>query len=239
MITLVPGSTSPKTSLSRKALALTALLALSGSVLAGCGSRDEEDAAVSTSASPAVSSPASPSVSAGDSATPPAAESAAPSASPEAAPAPSPAATDGGTTAAGPCTADMLSGTVESVAGGAGADGISRVLMLTNVSADGTCTVSGYPGVSYLDAAGQQVGAPAARTEGAGALPVTLAPGQSAAAELRETVAQKYGGCQVQETASLLVYPPEDTASLTVPYPSTGCSNADIELLQVGTLQAR
>ena len=111
--------------------------------------------------------------------------------------------------------------------------------MLTNISADGTCTVAGYPGVSYLDAAGQQVGAPAARTEGAAAVPVTLAPGQAAAAELRETVAQKYGGCQVQETSSLLVYPPEDTASLTVPYPSTGCTNAEIELLQVGTLQAR
>ena len=123
----------------------------------------------------------------------------------------------------------MLSGSVETVPGGAAADGIYRALVLTNTSA----------GVSYLDAAGTQVGAAAARTEGTQAVPVTLAPGQSAAAELQETVAQKYGECQVQPTASLLVYPPEDTASLTITYPSTGCLNQDIELLHIGVLQAR
>ncbi|MCC3292246.1 DUF4232 domain-containing protein [Arthrobacter sp. zg-Y1110] len=223
MITLAPASPVKKSSPSRKALALVALLTLSGSALAGCGgSGDDGDASVSPSASASETTPA-------------------PSPSTESASAPASSPATGGGAAAGPvpCTADMLAGAVENVPGGAGADGISRVLVLTNVSADGTCTVAGYPGVSYLDAAGQQVGAPAARTEGAAAGPVTLAPGQAAAAELRETVAQKYGNCQVQETASLLVYPPEDTASLTVPYPSTGCTNADIELMQVGILQAR
>ncbi|MCC3302667.1 DUF4232 domain-containing protein [Arthrobacter sp. zg-Y895] len=223
MITLAPASPVKKSSPSRKALALVALLTLSGSALAGCGgSGDDGDASVSPSASASETTPA-------------------PSPSTESASAPASSPATGGGAAAGPvpCTADMLAGAVENVPGGAGADGISRVLVLTNVSADGTCTVAGYPGVSYLDAAGQQVGAPAARTEGVAAGPVTLAPGQAAAAELRETVAQKYGNCQVQETASLLVYPPEDTASLTVPYPSTGCTNADIELMQVGILQAR
>ncbi|MCQ1948203.1 DUF4232 domain-containing protein [Arthrobacter sp. zg-Y1116] len=224
MITLAPASPVKKSSPSRKALALVALLTLSGSALAGCGgSGDDGDASVSPSASASETTPAP-----------------SPSTESASAPASSPA-TGGGAAAVGPvpCTADMLAGAVENVPGGAGADGISRVLVLTNISADGTCTVAGYPGVSYLDAAGQQVGAPAARSEGAAAVPVTLAPGQAAAAELRETVAQKYGNCQVQETASLLVYPPEDTASLTVPYPSTGCTNADIELMQVGILQAR
>ncbi|MCQ1954580.1 DUF4232 domain-containing protein [Arthrobacter sp. zg-Y238] len=224
MITSAPAFPVKKSSPSRKALALVALLALSGSALAGCGgSGDDGGASASPSSSASETTPA-------------------PSASTEPAPdsSSSPAAT-GGAAAVGPvpCTADMLAGAVENVPGGAGADGISRVLVLTNISADGTCTVAGYPGVSYLDAAGQQVGAPAARTEAAAAVPVTLAPGQAAAAELRETVAQKYGDCQVQETASLLVYPPEDTASLSVPYASTGCSNTDIELLQVGILQAR
>ena len=133
----------------------------------------------------------------------------------------------------------MLSGAVEDRPGGASAGGTYRALVLTNISADTGCTVAGYPGVSYLDAAGTQVGAPAARSEGGEAVAVTLAPGQSAAAELQETVAQKYGECQVQQTASLLVYPPEDTASLTVAYPSTGCLNGDIELLHIGMLQAR
>ena len=71
------------------------------------------------------------------------------------------------------------------------------------------------------------------------AVPVTLAPGQSAAAELQETVAQKYGECQVTPTASLLVYPPDETESLSIGYPSTGCLNQDIELLHVGVFQAR
>ncbi|MDK1328704.1 DUF4232 domain-containing protein [Arthrobacter sp. zg-Y1143] len=210
-------------SASRRALSLLALLALSGSALAGCGSRDDDgggDATASSSASPSAS--ATPTVGA----TP--------------APATSPAGT-GGAAATGPalCTADMLSGTVEDIPGGASAGGVARALVLTNASGGGACTMMGYPGVSYLDAAGQQVGAAAGRLDDVAATPVTLEPGQSAAAELRETVAQKYGECQVQDTASLLVYPPEDTTSLTVAYPSTGCLNGDIELLQVGALQAR
>ncbi|MCC9205956.1 DUF4232 domain-containing protein [Arthrobacter sp. zg-Y769] len=220
-------STRHRLSPSRRALTLVALLALSGSALAGCGSRDDADASPSASATEGAS--------AGASAAP------SPSASPSAEPAPasSPAATGGAAQGPLPCTAGMLAGSVEDLPGGAAPGGVYRALVLTNTSADGTCTVAGYPGVSYLDAAGQQVGAPAARAEGGEAVPVTLAPGQSAAAELQETVAQKYGDCQVQETASLLVYPPEDTASLTIAYPSTGCANADIELLHVGTLQAR
>ena len=207
----------------RKALTLLALLTLSGAALAGCGSADSDDAG-SSSPSPTASASAS---------------SAAPSAS--AAPSTPAAEPSTGAAAAGPapCTAGTLSGAVEDVPGGATGGGVYRALVLTNTSADDSCTLAGYPGVSYLDAAGTQVGAPAARTEGTQAVPVTLAPGQSAAAELQETVAQKYGECQVQPTASLLVYPPEDTASLTITYPSTGCLNQDIELLHIGVLQAR
>ena len=201
----------------RKTLALLALLTLSGSALAGCGARDDEDAA-------------SPSPSATKTTT------AAPSPSPSAS---SPAVTGGAAMGPVPCTASMLTGTVEDVPGGGAPGGVYRALVLTNSSADATCSMAGYPGVSYLDAAGTQVGAAAARTEGGTAVPVTLAPGQSAAAELQETVAQKYGECQVQPTASLLVYPPEDTTSLTITYPSTGCLNGDIELLHVGMVQAR
>ncbi|MDM7991619.1 DUF4232 domain-containing protein [Arthrobacter sp. zg-Y877] len=218
---MITVSASRTPSPARRALALVALLTLSGSALAGCGSRDDDDASVSPSASETAPS-ASPSTSASSSA----------SSTP-------PAATGGAATGPLPCTADMLAGSVEDVPGGAAPGGVYRALVLTNTSADGTCTVTGYPGVSYLDASGAQVGAPAARAEGGEAIPVTLAPGQAAAAELQETVAQKYGDCQVQGTASLLVYPPEDTASLTIAYPSTGCTNADIELLHVGILQAR
>ena len=205
----------------RKTLALVALLTLSGSALAGCGARDN-DAAVS----PSPSATASKTTTEAPSAT------ASPTAS-------LPTATGGAAAGPVPCTAAMLSGAVEDVPGGGAPGGVYRALVLTNSSADSTCTMAGFPGVSYLDAAGTQVGAAAARAENGQAVPVTLAPGQSAAAELQETVAQKYGECQVQPTASLLVYPPEDTTSLTIAYPSTGCLNGDIELLHVGVVQAR
>lgn len=238
MITLAHRTTHLQLSSSRKAFALVALLALSGSALAGCGAANDDTA----SASPSV--PSSAVTGAPESGSPapgmPASSSASASASdPASAPASSPAATGDAQAGVGACSADMLTGSVEDIPGGADAGGVSRALVLTNSSADSTCILAGYPGVSYLDAAGQQVGAPAARTEGGGTAPVTLAPQQSAAAELRETVAQKYGECQVSPTASLRVYPPEDTASLTFDYASTGCLNSDIELLHVGPLQAR
>ena len=209
---------------SRKALALLAILTLSGSALAGCASRDNDGAGSSSpSASPSASATVSP-------------EQSSASASPSE---PGTDATAPAKAAPVPCTAGTLTGAVEDIPGGATGGGVYRALVLTNASADTSCTLAGYPGVSYLDAAGTQVGAPAARAEGGQVVPVTLEPGQAAAAELQETVAQKYGECQVQPTSSLLVYPPDDTASLSIDYPSTGCLNEDIELMHIGVLQAR
>ena len=198
-------------------LALAALLALSA---CGGSGGDSPDAEASTAAS----GTAAPSAEGSAAATAPASSATSPA---------------GDTAAAMPrCTADLLSAAVETQPGGGAAGSVYRTLVLTNDSST-ACATGGYPGVSYVDAAGSQVGAPAARAEGE-AVPLVLEPGRQAAAELRETRAQNYGDeCAAADTAALLVYPPDDTASLRVEHPSLGCGNEEIELLSVGVLQQR
>jgi len=100
------------------------------------------------------------------------------------------------------------------------------------------CTLQGYPGVSYVDAAGKQVGAPAKRNPDAAMTAVVLAPGGSAVAEVQQTNAQNYGdGCEPTEVAGVRVYPPNDTASLIAPQSTVGCANEQIVLMTVGTFQ--
>ncbi|WDF33711.1 DUF4232 domain-containing protein [Arthrobacter agilis] len=159
------------------------------------------------------------------------AEPVAPSAEPSPAPAvPVPAA--GG----GICTAAELTGSIEDQLGGGAAGSVYRTLVLTNASSQ-ACTMAGYPGVSFADAAGNQLGAPADRAE-ATAGSVTLAPGASATTTLRQTNAQNYGAeCGLTPAAGLRVYPPGATDSLILPQDIPACSAASIVLMSVGTLQ--
>ncbi|MBP3044750.1 DUF4232 domain-containing protein [Arthrobacter jiangjiafuii] len=207
------------------ALALGAVLAVSG-----CGSSgDEDDAPSSSPSSSSPSASASPSASGG---------------AVRSSPAPTPSPTDAAPVPDSPvaCSAALLSGSAEDTAGGGAAGSVYRTLVLTNVSAAPCTAAPGYPGVSYLDAAGQQIGAAATRsTDGpAAGGSLVLEPGQSAVAELRETRAQNYGdSCQAQPATQLLVYPPEDLESVAIAHEALACANSDVELLSVGTLQKR
>lgn len=97
--------------------------------------------------------------------------------------------------------------------------------------------MSGYPGVSYVDAAGGQIGAPAER-DGTAAVAVTLTPGASASTTLQQTHAENYGtGCGITRAAGVRVYPPGATDSLVLPQEITACSASSIVLMQVGALQ--
>lgn len=210
------------------AVALGAALLLSGCGSSGGG---EGTASPSPSSSP-VTATGSPSATKGTDANPTTAPATSAPAATEAAEPVEPLA----------CSAADLAGSVENTPGGGAAGSVYRTLVLTNVSADPCIAAPGYPGVSYLNASGQQIGAAAARTgDGpAAAGPLLLEPGASAAAELRETRAELYGDeCQPQQAAQLLVYPPDDTNSLTVAHEILACGNANIELLGVGTLQKR
>lgn len=114
---------------------------------------------------------------------------------------------------------------------------MARTLVVTN-SSTGNCIVQGYPGVSFIDVAGTQLGAPAER-QGAGATPVNLAPGASAVADLFQTNAQNYGSeCGQATAAGLRVYPPEATDSLFLPQTIPACTASSIALMTVGTFRA-
>ncbi|NGN70264.1 DUF4232 domain-containing protein [Streptomyces sp. A7024] len=121
---------------------------------------------------------------------------------------PSGEATDG--TAPRRCETAKLSASVRT--GDAAAGSIYRYLVLTNRGSV-TCRLTGYPGVSLLDADGKQLGDPATR-DAKGYTPITLAPGKSASSTLRTINHQ--GDCLPTSTR-VRVYPPGNTASLTAP----------------------
>lgn len=102
-----------------------------------------------------------------------------------------------------------------------------------------TCTLFGYPGVSFVTGpTGTQVGAAAARSGGTPTA-VTVAPSASAHAQLGISEASNYGpGCEMTPVTGLRVYPPGQTAALFVPHTGTGCANKADILLHVGAVVA-
>ncbi|MFJ6002966.1 DUF4232 domain-containing protein [Arthrobacter sp. NPDC092385] len=217
--------------------------------MSGCAASGQDDggaaapAASATSAASEAATPTpTPTPSASEapapsaSATPSSAPAPAPAPAPSSSPSSSPAASPSTPAAGGPCTAGQLTGAVADQLGGGAAGSVYRSLVLTNAS-DRECTVQGFPGVSFVDASGTQIGAAADRDGSAAAL-VTLAPGASATATLRQVNAQNYGAdCELTPSAGLRVYPPGSTDSLVLPQEIPACSAASIVLMTVGTLQ--
>ncbi len=169
--------------------------------------------------------------------TSPGTNSASPSTTP-ASPDPSQSPSSSGTTQAGPalCKAATLSAATDASGGGAA----GSVYMKLNLTNTGTapCLLKGYPGVSLTaDADGAPIGAAASRDETTPTADVLLAPGQTGSAVLRYTQAANYSDCTLTDAAGYRIYPPEDTASLFLPQPTSACSNANITLLSVGAFQ--
>jgi hypothetical protein len=111
--------------------------------------------------------------------------------------------------------------------GDAAAGTVYRPLRFTNVGGR-TCTIQGFPGVSYVAGEdGHQVG-PAARRIGAKGPKITLAPGGSAFATVGFTQVRNFdpGECRPTDVRGLRVYPPHDTAAMFLPMPGTGCASA-------------
>ncbi|WP_232291836.1 DUF4232 domain-containing protein [Frankia sp. QA3] len=111
-------------------------------------------------------------------------------------------------------------------------------LVLTNTGTK-PCVVRGFPGVSYLDAAGRQVGVAAARSGPAGSA-VRLAPGASAKATLRTVHPGIQKGCDEPEqstpVAALRVFPPANTTALRLALSDvSACSSPTVQQLSVTT----
>ena len=144
-------------------------------------------------------------------------------------------------TGVGKCLATQLTVALGPGSGG-GAGHQYPVLVLTNKGAT-ACTVTGYPGVSFVGSGnGTQLGAAATR-EAAG-IPVTtltLAPGASAHAQLNITNAGNYDPttCKPKVADGLRVYPPNETHSIFVASTAyTACQSVSIVVIQVRPLQA-
>jgi len=116
------------------------------------------------------------------------------------------------------CATSQLSASVSESHPAAG--NLYRTLVLTNTSST-ACHLTGFPGVSMLNASGQQIGRPATR-EAIAYAPVVLNPGGTASDTIHTT--NHMGTCQ-PTSAKLKVYPPGNTAWLVIPAHVTDCGN--------------
>ncbi|CAG6398562.1 DUF4232 domain-containing protein [Streptomyces cocklensis] len=209
------------------------VLVTAGLALAACG---PSDASGTSGSAPAASSAP---MTSSDAPTP----TEAPSVTATSTPAPattataSPAATAAtGSTVPG-CTTSHLKVTVQSNGSGAGSSFFTLAFQNTGSS---PCTLFGYPGVSFVKAGNVQLGKAAARTPASKAT-VTLIPNAHAFADLRTVNGQ--GGfdpaqCQLTTVPSLRIFPPNQRASVNIPWNQKECVGSTVQNLQVGPVHS-
>jgi hypothetical protein len=132
--------------------------------------------------------------------------------------------------------------------GAAGSDYYN--LNLTNLSA-GSCTLSGYPGVSAVTQAGIQLGSAAGRDAAHAVSEITLTSARTARGLetstshntatiiLQITDAENFPQsiCVPITAAGLRVYPPNQKESTVVPYPFVACGKSGPRFLHVEAVQ--
>jgi hypothetical protein len=117
------------------------------------------------------------------------------------------------------CNADELTLTLTNGDGG-GAGTLNQMLVLTN-SGTRTCTLEGFPGVSLVNANGNQIGSPADRAKNYVEKSLTLKAKEAAKATVSYSVEGNFpaGTCKAGAT-KLRVYPPNDTGYLSIASPT-------------------
>jgi Protein of unknown function (DUF4232) len=198
------------------------------SLLAACGSTGPSQPGTTPppASTPAASSPT------------PAAPAPAPASPTPAAPAPaSPTARPSGGAALTGCRTTSLRITLDASQASGTAGSAYYPLNFTNTSATG-CELYGYPGVSFAaapSAAGQQIGAAAQRSSAFAKVAIRLAPGATAHAWLKVTVAGNYPAatCHPVTARWLRVYPPGETVAGYVGHAFSACSATSTALLTV------
>ncbi|MGH3878367.1 MAG: DUF4232 domain-containing protein [Actinophytocola sp.] len=123
--------------------------------------------------------------------------------------------------------------------GDAAAGTVYRELRFTNKGTR-TCTIQGFPGVSYVAGGdGHQVGEAAYR-EGAKGPAISLTPGMTVIAPVGFVQVGNYdpAACKPTSVRGLRVYPPHEYDSMYVAAPGTGCAgNPPGNQLTVSTIQ--
>jgi hypothetical protein len=111
-------------------------------------------------------------------------------------------------------------------------------IQFTNASST-SCTLYGYPGVSFVTApGGSQIGPAATRNPTAAKQLVTIPPGQTVHAELQVVNAENYppADCGLVTAHWLKIYPPNQTAPAYVGFTAQACSKPK-HILSVETVQ--
>ena len=201
-----------------RALAAAAVLACSAALAAACGTAAAPAASPTSPTSPVVT--ATPTVSAG---------TASPATSPTAAP------TQAGAAA---CATSALKVTVPKGQGNAAAGSSYYPIQFANVSG-ASCTLYGYPGVSFVTApGGRQIGPAATRNPAAARQLVTVSPGQTAHAEQQVINAENYppADCGLVTAHWLKIYPPNQTGPAYVSFTAQACSKPK-QILSVQAVQ--
>lgn len=209
--------------MSRIGYALAGCAALLVASVAGCGGGDSEGQAVASSSTSASESAVSTTMPATQSTPPPVK-----STSPPVKPTPPPAVSS-------ECKAADLTVSLGDTEGAAGT--MYYALVFTNAGGR-TCTIQGFPGVSFVAGDdGHQVG-PAAVWTGEKGPVITLKPGATATAPLGigNIGAVEPAECQPTPVRGLRVYPPHDSASEFVPFETTACARTSPNFLYLRVL---
>jgi hypothetical protein len=209
-----------------RALAPLLLLLLGPAFLAGCGGDDEPDASPSQPAptvtvtdTPTDTSSPSESASAGS-----------PSSSPTSAPtSDAPTGSAGGAPECG--TPDLVVSV--KLPDGGGSAGKTRQELVFSNEADHACSITGFPGVSYV-AGTRQAGAAADRDESAPAETMLLEPGDTASSLLTVDDPGVYPDCQPVNADKIKIYPPDSRRAIVMRTRAAACANPDVHLLTVG-----
>ncbi|GHJ39206.1 DUF4232 domain-containing protein [Streptomyces sp. TS71-3] len=138
-------------------------------------------------------------------------------------------------TAQSPATCRTSDLTIALGAGEGAAGSQYRPLRVTN-NASTPCSLFGFPGVSFVDAQGHQIGKPADRDGSQASGRVVMKPGQREQVTLRIVDPGVYGDdtCHVTDATGVRVYPPGQKASVVVPATGLrGCESTGVSTLSV------
>ena len=127
------------------------------------------------------------------------------------------------------------------VGGGNAAAGSAYYPLDFTNNSSAACTVYGYPGVSFVTAAGSQVGAPASRGGTTPRAQITIQPGAIAHATLQIADAGNFpsSSCgQIVNVSFLKVYPPNQYSAVTIPLSTQACSKKAVVTMNVSTISA-
>ncbi len=137
--------------------------------------------------------------------------------------------------AAGPpaCQTGGLVVWLDTNASGA-AGSLFYTLNFTNLSGQ-RCTLRGYPGISAVGLRGRQLGKAANRNNFHKVKTISIPNGGTASTMVQIYHAADFppSRCRPAPAAGLKVFPPNQSASKTVPFPFPACSNSGLSILTV------